>query len=66
MGISFNASSLLSGNGIDVSAVVSEIQAARSGQLTAWQGDVTNLQTQATALTSINTDLSNLQSAVAG
>lgn len=66
MGISFNASSLLSGNGIDVSAVVSEIQAAGSGQLTAWQGDVTNLQTQATALTSINNDLSNLQSAVAG
>jgi flagellar hook-associated protein 2 len=66
MGISFNASSLLNGNGINVSAVVSEVQAAQSGQLTAWQGDVTNLQTQATALTSINTDLSNLQSAVAG
>jgi flagellar hook-associated protein 2 len=66
MGISFNAASLLNGNGIDVSAVVSEIQAAQSGQLTAWQGDVTNLQTQATALNSINTDLSNLASAVQG
>ena len=66
MGISFNASSLLNGNGIDVSAVVSEIQSAQSGQLTAWQGDVTNLQTQATALTTINTDLSNLASAVQG
>lgn len=66
MGISFNAASLLNGNGIDVNAVVSEIQSAQSGQLTAWKGDVTNLQTQATALTGINTDLSNLASAVAG
>jgi len=66
MGISFNAAALLNGNGIDVSAVVSELQSAESGQLTAWQGDVTNLQTQATALTSINSDLSNLASAVQG
>ncbi len=66
MGISFNAASLLSGNGIDVSSVVSEIQAAQSGQLTAWQGDLTTLQTQATAITSINSDLSNLASAVSG
>src|SRR5271166_216242 len=66
MGISFNASSLLSGNGIDVNGVVSELQTLQSGQLTVWQGDVTTLQTKATALTSINTDLSNLQSAVSG
>ncbi len=66
MGISFNAASLLTGNGIDVNAVVSEIQSAQSGQLTAWQQDVTTLQTQATALNSINTDLSNLASAVEG
>ena len=66
MGISFNAAALLNGNGINVSAVVSELQSAESGQLTAWQGDVTNLQTQATALTSINSDLSNLASAVQG
>ena len=65
-GISFNAASLLSGNGIDVNALVSEVQAAQSGQLTAWQGDLTNLQTQATTETSINNDLSNLASAVAG
>ena len=39
MGISFNAASLLSGNGIDVNSVVSEIQAAQSGQVTAWQAD---------------------------
>jgi len=66
MGISFNAAALLNGNGIDVSSVVSEIQAAQSGQLTAWQGDLTTLQTAATAITSINSDLSNLASAVAG
>jgi len=66
MGISFNTASLLNGNGIDVNAVVSEIQAAQSGQLTVWQEDVTNLQTQATALSSINTDLSNLASAMQG
>jgi flagellar hook-associated protein 2 len=66
MGISFNAASLLNGNGIDVNSVVSEIQSAQSGQLTAWQEDVSTLQTQATALTSINTDLSNLASAVQG
>jgi flagellar hook-associated protein 2 len=66
MGISFNAAALLNGNGINVSAVVSELQSAESGQLTALKGDVTNLQTQATALTSINSDLSNLASAVQG
>jgi len=63
MGISFNAAALLNGNGINVSSVVSEIQAAESGQLTAWQGDQTTLQTQASDLTSINTDLSNLAAA---
>ncbi len=66
MGISFNTASLLNGNGIDVNGIVSEIQSAQSGQLTEWQGDVTTLQTQASALTGINTDLSNLQSAVQG
>ncbi|HVM94664.1 MAG TPA: flagellar filament capping protein FliD [Terriglobales bacterium] len=64
MGISFNSSSLLSGNGINVSAVVQELQAAQSGQLTAWQSDLTTLQNQSSALSSINNDLSNLQAAV--
>jgi flagellar hook-associated protein 2 len=64
MGISFNAASLLNGNGINVSAVVAELQAASSGQLTTWQQDQTNLQTQQSLLTSINSDLSNLASAV--
>lgn len=64
MGISFNASTLLSGNGIDVNSVVQEIQAAESGQLKQWQSDLTTLQTQASGINSINTDLSNLQSAI--
>ena len=66
MGISFNAAALLNGNGIDVNSVVSEIEAAQSGQLTAWKADQTTLQTQATAIGTINTDLSNLASAVQG
>ena len=66
MGISFNTAALLNGNGIDVNGVVTEIQNAQSGQLTAWQGDVATLQTQSTALGTINTDLSNLASAVNG
>jgi flagellar hook-associated protein 2 len=63
MGISFNAASLLNGNGINVQSVVSEIQSAESGQLTAWQADQATLQTQSNDLTSINTDLSNLAAA---
>ncbi len=66
MSISFNAANLLNGNGIDVNSVVSEVQAAQSGQLTVWQGDVTSLQTQATALGTINTDLQNLATAAQG
>jgi flagellar hook-associated protein 2 len=66
VGISFNTASLLNGNGIDVNDVVSEIQAAQSGQLIVWQQDQTTLQTQATALNGINTDLSNLATAVTG
>ncbi len=64
MGISFNAAALLNGNGIDVNAVVSEIQAAQTGEMTTWKAEQTTLQTQATAISTINTDLSNLQSAV--
>ncbi len=64
MGISFNAASLLSGNGIDVTAIVSEIQAGQSGQVTAWKADQTTLQTQATTIGNISTDLSSLASAV--
>ncbi|MGA9356378.1 MAG: flagellar filament capping protein FliD [Terriglobales bacterium] len=63
MGISFNAASLLSGSGIDVSQIISELQAGQSGQLTAWKADQTTLQTQATTIGNINSDLANLLSA---
>jgi flagellar hook-associated protein 2 len=63
MGISFNASSLLNGNGINVSSIVQEMQAAESGQLTAWKSDLTTLQTQSSAISSISTNLSSLQTA---
>jgi len=64
MGISFNAASLLNGNGIDVNAVVSELQATAGGQITIWQQQQSALETQSNALTSINTDLANLYTAV--
>src|ERR1700693_3945673 len=64
MGISFNAASLLSGSGINVSSVVSEIQAGQTGQETAWKADQTTLQTQATSISNINSDLSTLSTAV--
>lgn len=66
MGISFNAAALLNGDGIDVNGVVTELQAAQSGQVTAWQEDQTTLQTQATAISTINSDLSNLATAAQG
>ncbi len=64
MGISFNAATLLNGNGIDVNSVVNELQATASGQLTIWQQEQSTLQTQASNLTAINSDLSSLASAV--
>jgi flagellar hook-associated protein 2 len=64
MGISFNAASLLNGNGIDVNAVVAELQATTGKQLTLWQQQHADLQTKASLLTGINTDLSSLASAV--
>lgn len=64
MGISFNAASLLNGNGIDVTSVVSQIQSQESGQLTQWQQQQQTLQTQASDLSSINSSLASLQTAV--
>jgi flagellar hook-associated protein 2 len=64
MGISLNPSTLLSGQGIDVSSLVQQVLAESSGQLTEWQGELSTAQTQASALTSINTDLTSLATAV--
>ena len=64
MGISLNPSTLLSGQGIDVSSLVQEVLSQNSGQLTEWQNEQSTLQTQAGDLTSINSDLSNLATAM--
>ncbi len=64
MGITFNASTLLNGSGIDVASVVSQIQAESSGELQLWQQQQSTLQTQASDLTSINNDLNSLATAV--
>jgi flagellar hook-associated protein 2 len=64
MGISLNPSTLLNGQGIDVSSVVQEIISESSGQLTVWQNEQSTLQTQAGDLTSINNDLNTLATAV--
>ncbi len=64
MGISLNPSTLLSGQGIDVSSLVQQVLSESSGQLTEWQNEQATLQTQAGDLTAINSDLSNLATAV--
>jgi flagellar hook-associated protein 2 len=64
MGISLNPSTLLSGQGINVSSLVNQILSESDGQLTEWQNEQSTLQTQAGDLTSINTDLSNLATTV--
>jgi len=64
MGISLNPASLLSGQGLDVSTVVSELMNQKSGQLTEWQNEQTTLQLQAGLLNAINGHLSSLADAV--
>lgn len=64
MGISLNPSTILSGQGIDVSTLVTESLSASDGQLTVWQGQLGTLQTQASDLTSMNNDLNSLATAV--
>ena len=65
MPISFNPASLLSGQGFDVNTVVRQLLNLKAGPLTEWQNEQAHLQLQAAALTSINSDLTNLASAVA-
>jgi flagellar hook-associated protein 2 len=64
MGISLNPATLLSGQGLDISSLVSQILSQGSGQLTDWQGEQSTLQSQASDLTVINTALTNLATAV--
>jgi flagellar hook-associated protein 2 len=64
MGISLNPSTLLSGQGIDVTSLVQQILSESDGQLTEWQNELSTLQTQAGDLSSIGNDLSNLATSV--
>src|SRR5579863_347946 len=64
MGISLNPASILSGQGIDVSSLVSQILSESSGQLTEWHSEQSTVQSQASDLTAINSALTNLATAV--
>jgi flagellar hook-associated protein 2 len=64
MGISLNPSTLLNGQGIDVSSLVTQILSQSTGQLTEWQNEQSTLQAQASDLTGINTALTALATTV--
>lgn len=64
MGVSFNASSLLNGNGIDIQSVVSAILSPKTAVLTALQNQQTDLSTQAGLLSGYNNNLNALETAV--
>jgi len=64
MGISLNPSTILSGQGIDVSSLVQQIISSQSGELTVWENESTTLATQNGVLSSIENDLTNLQTTV--
>jgi len=65
MGISLNPSTILSGQGIDVSSLVQQIISEQSGELAVWQGQQTTLATQDGLMEGMNNNLTNLQTAVA-
>ncbi len=65
MGISLNPSTILSGQGIDVSSLVQQIISEQSGELSVWQGQQTTLATQEGLLSGEENNLVNLQTAVA-
>jgi flagellar hook-associated protein 2 len=65
MGVSLNPSTILSGQGINVSSVVSQIISEQSGELTVWQGQQTTLATQEGLLEGEANNLTSLQTAVA-
>src|SRR5207253_9556773 len=55
---------LLNGNGIDVKSVVNAILNQKTGPLTAWQNQQTDLSTQAGVLSGLNNNLTSLAAAV--
>ena len=64
MGISLNPASLLSGQGLDVSSLVTQLLSQKSGQVTEWQNEQTTLEQQAGLLQNLNNDLNSLATAV--
>ena len=64
MGISLNPSTILSGQGIDVSSLVQQMITAQSGLMTEWQNEEATVQSQSVALTAINNDLGHLATAM--
>ncbi|MGB2606635.1 MAG: flagellar filament capping protein FliD [Terracidiphilus sp.] len=65
MGVSLNPSTILSGQGIDVSTIVQQIISEQSGQLTVWEGEQTTFATQDGLLEGMENNLVSLQTAVA-
>jgi flagellar hook-associated protein 2 len=64
MGISLNPSTLLNGQGLDVSSLVTQVLANQSGELTVMENEQSTLSTNAGLLQSINNDLNSLATAV--
>lgn len=64
MGITLNPGTLLNGNGIDVTSLVTASLAPQNAKLTALQQQQTTLQTESGLMTSMNGDLNNLSSAI--
>ncbi|MGD0791568.1 MAG: flagellar filament capping protein FliD [Terriglobales bacterium] len=64
MGISFNAASLLNGNGINVQSVVTAILAPENAVITQYQNQQTDLSTNAGLLSGYNNNLTSLEAAV--
>jgi flagellar hook-associated protein 2 len=64
MGISLNPATILSGQGLNVTSVVSQTIASESGPLTVWSQQQTTIASENGALDGINNDLTNLQTAV--
>ncbi|MGD0570045.1 MAG: flagellar filament capping protein FliD [Candidatus Sulfotelmatobacter sp.] len=65
MGVSLNPSTILSGQDIDVSSVVSQIISEQDGQLNVWNAQQTTFATQDGLLEGEENNLTNLQTAVA-
>ncbi|HKW15931.1 MAG TPA: flagellar filament capping protein FliD [Terriglobales bacterium] len=64
MSISLNSATLLSGNGIDVNSLATQVLAPEQNQLQLYAQQQSALQTQASLLSGMSNDLSSLSSAV--